>query len=247
MCGRYILRQIALAERIFGLERNLWSFKASYNIAPTVPVPVVRTSSGVREGVMMRWGLIPYWCHGEPPKFSAINATIEKLTINAAWRDPWERGRRCIVVADGFYEWHVTADGRKQPFLIELADQPVFGFAGLWDRSVRADGTAIESCTLITLPANTLMAEIHNAKKRMPAILAAPDHAAWLSGTAAQAQATLRAYPDDAMHAYRVGPRVNTPKNDDAGLIEPLREPSSEPQSGTLDFGEDPACRATKS
>lgn len=222
MCGRYILRQIALAERAFGLDRSAWSFTASYNIAPTQSVPIVRATRGLREGVMMRWGLIPYWCHGEPPKFSAINATVEKLTLNAAWRDPWERGRRCILVADGFYEWHVTLQGRKQPFLIELADQAVFGFAGLWDRSARVDGTVIESCTLITVPANTLLAEIHNAKKRMPAILATEDHAAWLSGTSAEAQATLRPYPDDAMHAYRVGPRVNTPKNDDASLIEPL-------------------------
>jgi putative SOS response-associated peptidase YedK len=227
MCGRYILRQVALAERAFGLDRQSWNFQGSYNIAPTHSVPVVRAAGGLREGVMMRWGLIPYWCRGELPKFSAINATVEKLDLNAAWRDPWQRGQRCILVADGFYEWHLSADGRKQPFAIELADQRVFGFAGLWDRSVRADGTVIESCVLITLPANALLAEIDNAKKRMPAILAETDHAAWLSGSTAEARATLQPYPDDAMHAFRVGPRVNTPKNDDPSLVEPLQDAGS--------------------
>lgn len=222
MCGRYILRQIAQAERAFALDRLSWTFSASYNIAPTQSVPVVRINGEIREGVMMRWGLIPYFCRGEPPKYSTINATVERLESNAAWRGPWERGRRCMLVADAFYEWHVEPDGRKQPFVIEVADQAVFGFAGLWDRSVRADGTVVESCTLITLPANKLMAEIHNAKQRMPAILAASDHAAWLSGSAGQARAVLRAYPDNLLHAYRVSSRVNTPKNDDASLIEPL-------------------------
>ena len=106
MCGRYILKQISDAERYFGLKRAEWYFKASFNIAPSQEVPVVRLGKdGVREGIMMRWGLIPYWAHGEVPKFSTINATIEKLETAAAWREPWERGRRCLIPANGFYEW----------------------------------------------------------------------------------------------------------------------------------------------
>ncbi len=96
----------------------------------------------------------------------------------------------------------------------------MFGFAGLWDRSVREDGTAIESCTIITLPASPLMAEIHNAKKRMPAILRGEDHERWLAGSPEEARAALRQYPDELLHAWKVGPRVNSPKNNDAAPLE---------------------------
>jgi putative SOS response-associated peptidase YedK len=226
MCGRYILQQIAEAERYFGLKRIAWHFTASYNIAPTVEVPVVRLGKdGVREGLMMRWGLIPYWAHGEVPKFSTINATIEKLETAAAWRGPWERGRRCVIPANGFYEWHLGSDGVKNPYLIELADQPLFGFAGLWDGSRREDGTVVRSCTIVTMPGNALMRDIHNTGSnpyRMPAILRADDHEAWLAGTPVEAKRVLQLYPDDRMHAYRVSTRVNSTKNDDAQLAEPV-------------------------
>jgi putative SOS response-associated peptidase YedK len=223
MCGRYILAQIEKAERAFALGHISWTFTASYNIAPTQNVPVVRLGAdGAREGVMMRWGLIPFFAHGEPPKYSTINATVEKIETGPSWRGPWKRGQRCILPASSFYEWHVNADATKQPFAIEVVDQPVFGFAGLWDRSVREDGTAVESCTIITLPASKLMAEIHNAKQRMPAILRAADRDAWLSGSAAEAKELLVQYPDELLHAYRVSARVNSPRNNDAGLLQPL-------------------------
>jgi putative SOS response-associated peptidase YedK len=222
MCGRYILRELAAAEREFALERVSWTFAPNFNIGPTLSVPAIRTVRGVREGVMMRWGLIPYVARGEPPKYSTFNATLERLETAEYWRGPWRRGQRCILPATGFYEWHLEPDGRKQPFAIELLDQPIFGFAGLWDRSIRSDGAPIESCTIITLPASPLMAEIHNAKRRMPAILARSDREAWLEGDAGQARATLRQYPDDLLHAYRVSPRVNSSKYNDEQLLEPL-------------------------
>jgi putative SOS response-associated peptidase YedK len=227
MCGRYILRQISEAERYFDLQRVTWHFSASYNIAPTQDVPVVRLGKdGSREGLMMRWGLIPFFAKGEPPKYSTINATVEKLDTAPAWRGPWQRGRRCIMPASGFYEWHLESDGRKQPFLIELADQPLFGFVGLWDASRRDDGTIVRSCAIVTMPANTLMREIHNTGRnpfRMPAILRGEDHAVWLSGTTADAKSVLLQYPDDRMHGYQVSTRVNTPKNNDPQLIEPVQ------------------------
>jgi putative SOS response-associated peptidase YedK len=123
--------------------------------------------------------------------------------------------------ASGFFEWHVLPDGKtKQPYYITCADQPVFGFAGLWDRSVTAEGSAIESCTIITMPPNALLAEIHNAKQRMPAILQSQDIEAWLAGSPDEAWATLKPYPDDLMHAQKVSTRVNSPKNNDAALLE---------------------------
>jgi len=171
---------------------------------------------------MMRWGLVPFFAKGVPPKYSTINATIEKLTDGPTWRGPWKRGQRCILPAAGFYEWHINENGTKTPFYITMADQPVFGFAGLWDRSVTAEGVALESCTIITMPPNALMAEIHNAKQRMPAILQQADIEAWLTGSTDEARAALKPYPDDLMHAQKVSTRVNSPKNNHESLIEPV-------------------------
>jgi putative SOS response-associated peptidase YedK len=122
--------------------------------------------------------------------------------------------------AAGFYEWHVNDDGSKTPFSITCADQPVFGFAGLWETSKREDGTVLESCTIITMPPNALMAEVHNAKQRMPAILQHDDIEAWLSGSADDARGALKPYPADSMVTWPVSTRVNSPKNNDAALIE---------------------------
>lgn len=222
MCGRYFLKLLEGWDEYVEIRDAGWqeSF-SSYNVAPTDNVPVVRMIKGQRHGSALRWGLVPFFARGEPPKYSTINATVEKIDSAPAWRGPWQRGQRCILPASGFYEWHVEPDGRKQPFAIELTDQPMFGFAGLWDRSFRPDGSAIESCTIITLPASPLMAEIHNAKKRMPAMLRKKDREAWLTGTGDDAKAALRQYPDELLHAYRISPRVNTPKNNDAKLLEP--------------------------
>ncbi|HUN25292.1 MAG TPA: SOS response-associated peptidase [Steroidobacteraceae bacterium] len=224
MCGRYILRQAAAAEREFALARVSWQFTASYNIAPTQSVPVVRMTEGVREGVALRWGLIPFFARGEPPKYSTINARIETIASAASYRGPWKRGQRCIQLASGFYEWHLDAQGSKIPYFIHLVDQELFGFAALWDRSLRADATAVESCALITMPGNALMRDIHNTGSnphRMPAILRRESREAWLSGTPEQAHAALEAYPADLMVAYAVSTRVNSPKNDEPSLIEP--------------------------
>lgn len=221
MCGRYVNPATAEAERVFAVHLIRWQFERSYNVAPTQQVPVVRRSEGQREGLMMRWGLVPFFARGVPPKYSTINATIEKLTDGACWRGPWKRAQRCILPATGFYEWHVNEDGSKTPFYITMVDQPVFGFAGLWDASVSAEGNALESCTIITMPPNALMAEIHNVKQRMPAILAAQDIEPWLAGSVDEARAALKPYPADSMAAWPVSRRVNTPRNNYAGLIEP--------------------------
>jgi putative SOS response-associated peptidase YedK len=221
MCGRYVSPDLAEAERYFLVHLLRWKFERSYNVAPTQQVPVVRMADGEREGAMLRWGLVPFFAKGVPPKYSTINATIEKLIDEASWRGPWKRGQRCILPAQGFYEWHVNEDGSKTPFYITCADQPVFGFAGLWDSSRSAEGTVLESCTIITMPPNPLLAEIHNVKQRMPAILQAQDVDAWLTGSVDDARATLKPYPADSMVAWPVSRQVNTPKNNHSGLIAP--------------------------
>lgn len=225
MCGRYVSPSIAEAERTFLVHRRHWQdYEQSYNVAPSDRVPVIRLVAGEREGLLMRWGLIPYFAGGSPPKYSTINATVEKLEAAATWRGPWARGQRCIIPALGFYEWHLMPGGRKRPYYISCMDQPLFAFAGLWDRSVTDDGTQILSCAVVTLPGNERMRDIHNGGTnpfRMPAILAAADVDAWLSGVPARAKTLLKQYPSIAMVAHPVSPRVNSTRNNDAGLLVP--------------------------
>ena len=225
MCGRYVSPDDAAIEREFTLVRHEWNFPPSYNVAPTQDVAIVRVNkAGERTGVRVHWGLIPYWAKGVQPKYSTINATVEKLTDAATWRSPWKRGQRCIIPALGFFERQVQADGKsKQPFYITLNDQEVFGFAGLWDSSIGADGVAVESCTIVTMPANQLMTEIHNVKHRMPAILSREDREMWLMGPPEAAFAVIKQYPDTHMVATPVSARVNSPTNNDSTLIEVIR------------------------
>jgi len=223
MCGKYILAQAAKAEVALGIRRGRWEYPLSYRVLPTEQVPVAVSVAGEREAAEMRWGLIPWWAHGVPLKASTINARIERLDSAPSYRDPWGRGQRCILVMGGFYEPHIDADGSRDPYFLRLTDREVFGVAGLWDRSRRHDGSHVVSCTLITVPANRLLAEVHNGKQRMPAILAQSDHEAWLNGPQPDARATLRPYPESLMEAWRVSRRVNNPKlPNDASLTERL-------------------------
>ena len=225
MCGRYILRMQDKYLREWNLHGPPAWVTTSYNIAPTQQVPVMRMEDGGPVAAMVRWGLIPSFARGQPGKFSTINARIESFETAASFRTAWKRGQRCIQPASGFYEWHLDAQGRKTPYLVTLADQELFAFAGLWDRSVRDDGAVIESCTHITLPANELMADIHNGgnyPRRMPAILRREDHEIWLKGTRAQARAVLAPYPAGLMVAHPVSLRVNSVRNNGPDLIEPI-------------------------
>jgi putative SOS response-associated peptidase YedK len=225
MCGRYILRMQDKYLREWNLHGPPAWVTVSYNIAPTQQVPIMRRKADAHEAAMVRWGLIPYFAKGEPGKFSTINARIETLESAASYRGPWKRGQRCIQPASGFYEWHIDAHGRKAPYLITVADQELFGFAGLWERSVKEDGTVVESCAHITLPANELMADIHNTgnnPRRMPAILRREDYSAWLDGTTPEARQALAAYPSDLMVAHEVSTRVNSVRNNSPDLIEPI-------------------------
>ena len=228
MCGRYVAPDEGSIEREFNLVRTEWQFPASYNVAPTQQVPVVRRRSDGLEGLTVRWGLIPFFARGVAGKYSTINARIETMETSASYKGPWQRGQRCLQIASGFYEWHVDAAGRKAPYYIHLNDQALFGFAALWDRSIKDDGTVIESCVHITLPANELMRDIHNAGNnphRMPAILRAEDREHWLSGSLEEARALLQPYQSGLMVAYEVGSRVNSPKHNDPTLIEAVPSP----------------------
>ena len=123
MRGRYVSPDVAEAERYFLVHVMRWKFERSFNVAPTQQVPVVRIADGEREGVTLRWGLVPFFAKGILPKYSTINATIEKLSDGPCWRGPWKRGERCILPATGFYEWHVNTDGSKAPSARPLRTQ----------------------------------------------------------------------------------------------------------------------------
>jgi len=170
-------------------------------------------SAGRTEVVPMRWGFAGR---------DSFNARVETLATGTPFRVPWKRGRRCIIPALGFYEWHVNPDAGKQPYYIHPDDQDVFGFAGLW-APTRADANSVtESCSIITLPANPLMAKIHNSGSRMPAMLAREQRELWLSGSTESAGMALAAYADERLLAYAVSDRINSPHNNDESLLEPL-------------------------
>ncbi|HZO22506.1 MAG TPA: SOS response-associated peptidase [Steroidobacteraceae bacterium] len=226
MCARFQTPAQAAAERYWKLIEPLWRYEQSWRVLPTDPVPIVLTLNGERTGRMMRWGLIPFT--GEA-KFPLINATVEKLESWYAWKGPWERGQRCLFSMSGFYEPHLYNSGRKEPFSVQLADRPIFGVAGLWDRSRDREGNKVLSCALITIPPNALLASVHNEKQRMPAVLREEDHEAWLSGSAAEAKSTLVPYPADLMTAWQVSRKLYAIKTpNDSSLIEPVPAPPDE-------------------
>jgi putative SOS response-associated peptidase YedK len=223
MCGKYILAEAAKAERAMGIRRGHWDYPLSYRVLPTEQVPVIVQTNGEREATQMRWGLVPWWAHGVALKASTINATVERLDTAPSYRDPWRRGQRCIFVMAGFYEPHVNEDGSRDPFFVRLAEREVFGVAGLWERSRRAAGSYLTSCTLITVPANQLLTAVHNQKPRMPAILAESSYDSWLSDPPVRARQLLQPYPDEPMRAWKVSRHVNNPRlPNDERLIEPL-------------------------
>jgi putative SOS response-associated peptidase YedK len=159
MCGRYVTPDEAAMERAYNLTARQWeawmneAYRPSYNVASSQRVPVlrvIRQVGGERRIDPMRWGLIPFFARGEPPKYSTINAMIEKLDVAPAWRGPWRRSQRCVMPAAGFYEGQVQPDGTKQPYYIQPAgDDEVFSIAALWDRSRTESGEEVLSCAII--------------------------------------------------------------------------------------------------
>ncbi|MCS6962784.1 SOS response-associated peptidase [Thermoflexus sp.] len=221
MCGRYTI--FTEPRRLMERFRAEWPdvpWQPRYNAAPTQPLPTL-LNDGTRRIRLFRWGLIPHWAEDPAIGNRLINARAETLTIRPSFREAFRR-RRCLVLADGFYEWQRTPHGRI-PYWIGLQDREPFAFAGLWDRWESPEGKVIESFTIITTAANERVARIHD---RMPVILLPEHEEIWLDDTAGPRawQEILRPYPADRMIAYPVSARVNSPRVDDPALIEPLRE-----------------------
>jgi len=224
MCGRYTL-QASPEElaRQFSVEVEDPSlFKPRYNIAPSQNVAVVRLKpdTSQRELVRLRWGLIPSWSKDPKIAYSTINAKAETVAEKPAFRSAF-RKRRCLIPADGFYEWQ--KQGRqKQPIYICLRDRRPFAFAGLWEHWEPKYGEPIESCTIITTEPNELMKPVHN---RMPVILAPEKYDLWIDPAAQQMdslQALLKPYPAEEMEGYPVSKMVNNPRFDAPQCLEPI-------------------------
>jgi len=222
MCGRFTL---ATPEQDLVVQFNLPEIpdlQPRYNIAPTQPVAAVRlpTAEGHRELVMLHWGLIPFWADDPGLGARMINARSETVADKPAFRAAFRR-RRCLVPADGFYEWQ-KQNGAKQPFYIRMQDARPFGFAGLWERWQGKDGTVIESCTLLTTQPNELIRPLHN---RMPVILHPHNYAVWLDPEVEDVDVLRRLldpYPSGEMEAYPVSRYVNAPQNEGPECIAPL-------------------------
>lgn len=222
MCGRFTL---ATPEQDLVVQFNLPEIpdlQPRYNIAPTQPVAVVRLPmpEGDRELVMLHWGLIPFWAKDPGLGARMINARAETAADKPAFRAAFRR-RRCLVPADGFYEWQ-KQNGSKQPFHIRMQDGRPFAFAGLWEHWQGEDGSVIESCTLLTTRPNELIRPLHN---RMPVILHPHNYALWLDSEVEDV-GTLRRlldpYPSSEMEAYPVSRYVNAPRNEGPDCIAPL-------------------------
>jgi len=219
MCDRYVLPDQAAAEREFLPARAWWKFTARFNVAAPQYVPAIRIHDGQSEGMMLRWGLIPSWAEGRPVAEATACADMDLIERSNIYRMPWLSGQRCILPVSGFYAWQLTRAHYRQPYFVHLINRSVFGLAAVWDRSVADDDDVIESCSLIRVPANELLADF---TLRMPAILRRRDYDTWLRGTPVEAKAALQPYNPAWMQAYAVSPRVNSTAPDDAGLIVPV-------------------------
>lgn len=223
MCGRFARRSTreALADW-FGVElEDLSPFAASYNIASQSVQPVVRQGrdTGEREFALLRWGLVPFWAKDAKIGYSTINARAEEAAQKPAFRDAM-RKRRCLVPADAFYEWERSDPKNKQPFAIALKSGEPYAFAGLWERWRPKEGEALETFTILTTDANTVVEPIHN---RMPVILEPKDYERWLEPTPAERLPIdlLRPFPAERMIAWPVNSRVGNVRNNDPELLAP--------------------------
>ncbi|PSN14172.1 hypothetical protein C7293_12875 [filamentous cyanobacterium CCT1] len=225
MCGRFSLNQTGEELAVAFHLKDVPPVAPRYNIAPTQPVATVVATAEHPEPHfhLLQWGLIPSWAKDPAIGSRMINARAETVAEKPSFRAAFKR-RRCLVLADGFYEWQRQGKGQpKQPHYIFLRDHQPFAFAGLWEHwHDPVGGGELQTCTLLTTAPNELMEPLHN---RMPVILPPEDYAAWLDPSYYQPQtlqAMLRPYESEAMERYPVSKVVNKPQHDTPNCIEPL-------------------------
>ena len=224
MCGRFtVATPVEELAREFGFEPPAEPLPLRFNVAPTQPVPAL-TSDDPGHLSLLRWGLVPSWADDLAIGNRLINARAETLAEKPAFRKAFAE-RRCLVLADGFFEWRKEGK-RRFPIWLRRADHRPFAFAGLWEVWRTPEGGWLRTCTIVTVPANSLVAPIHD---RMPAILPPEHRAAWLAAPPAEARALLVPFPAGEMEALPVSPRINSPAVDDPACVEPFVRPLSLP------------------
>lgn len=222
MCGRYVISSTPAAIKAYFGYGEQPNFPPRYNVAPTQPIPIVRLHGGKRQFALVRWGLIPAWVR-DPKTFPLlINARAESVIDKPAYRAAMRR-RRCLVPADGFYEWR-RIGGRRQAYFVGRKNpgKPL-AFAGLWETWTGANGEELDGAAIVTTDANRTLAAIH---PRMPVILPPEAFDLWLDCTkvdAKTAAALLSAAREDLLESHEVSTAVNRVANDSEALIAPLR------------------------
>ncbi|MFP4590143.1 MAG: SOS response-associated peptidase [Halolamina sp.] len=231
MCGRTSLAVDVgrLANRFGALPRDGVEITERYNIAPGDDLATIQNDAP-EEIDTLEWGFIPNWA-GDPDDVpNPINARSETAAEKPMFREAFEN-RRCLILADGFYEW-AGRRGSKQPYRIERVDREPYAYAGLWDAWMAPSGEPRATCTILTTEANEVVSEIHD---RMPVMLEQHEESAWLDGAGVdEVQAVCDPYPDEKLRAYPVSKRVNNPQNDTPDLLE---EVDVGEQSGLDEFG----------
>jgi putative SOS response-associated peptidase YedK len=223
MCGRFT--QLAPWSEVWAFSQPLVlavpdaAVQPRWNIAPSTTAWVIASDGhGDAKAGTMRWGLVPHWAPDAKGGFSTINARIETAAEKPAFRGPWQR-RRCLVPANGYYEWVTDEQGHKQPFYLQPSDAPLLMFAGLWDRWNAADGTPLLSFSIVTEAAEGELAALHH---RRPLMLQAPQFADWLTAPSPALGPLLASAPRPSLRWHAVGPAVGNPRNDGPSLVEPV-------------------------
>lgn len=225
MCGRFTqTKDLQTLEIRFGFSAPDTPLTPRYNVAPMQFAPVIVLDGGSRELRMMRWGLVPYWAKDESIAAKLINARSETLTEKPSFRQAFAK-RRCLVLADGFYEWRKQGSA-KTPYYFYLREGQPFAIAGLFDHRSTNDLTDLYTFTIITTSANDLLEEVH---QRMPVILSPKAEAVWLDPGSTEEQLRDLLVPFDAakMAAHEVAPVVNSPRHDAADCIAPVQSDRS--------------------
>ena len=234
MCGRYTVTSSPEAIRALFRYQEQPNFPPRYNVAPTQPIAIVRLMDGKRQFALVRWGLLPSWVK-DPKSFTLlINARGESVAEKPAFRAAMKR-RRCLIPADGFYEWQAVG-GRKQPFFVHAKSGAPLAFAGLWETWTGPNGEELDTATIVTTRANRTLAAIHD---RMPVILAPEAFDLWLDSAnvdATTAAALIAPAPENLLEAYEVATAVNRTANDNPKLLERMAagaEPEPAPKPTT--------------
>jgi putative SOS response-associated peptidase YedK len=224
MCGRYRLsRRKQIIEEHFDAVSGEEDWTPRYNVAPTQPVPIIRQhpKEPVRELSLVRWGLIPSWAKDSSVAAQMINARSETAGTKPAFRDAF-KSRRCLIPADGFYEWAKTGKA-KRPYCFEVNDGALFAFAGIWDRWKDATGNWVKTCSILTTTPNAVTSAVHD---RMPVILDPDSYDLWLDPGMHDMNAVsdmLKPFNARLMRSYPVSSRVNHVANDDEGCSMPVK------------------------